>query len=141
VAKRSSRRTTGKKPAGKTAPKRRGGRPRFSLRHWILPVLGLVAVVWGAVWIIGKATNEQRDALHGAINRRRATTRAKVVERVRRHKGPSVHYLFLFKGVVYENWQSDYNDNFRLRGCYGVAFDSSNPVRSFLLEGTDGACP
>jgi hypothetical protein len=140
-----SRKPTRKKskaPAPK-APPRRGRKraARFSLRHWILPALGLAAVTWGAVWFIGTVTGEQQQALHGAISKRRATARAKVIERARRRKGMSVHYHFEYKGILYENWQSDYDDVFRLRACYAVAFDSSNPVRSFLLEGTEGDCP
>ncbi|TCJ18627.1 hypothetical protein EPD60_03760 [Flaviaesturariibacter flavus] len=141
-----SRRNTSKQQTtrGKTKPARGGSRSkkktRFPLKYWILPVIGLIGVTYGATWLIGHATGEQEQALHGAIAKRRATTRARVIERTRRKKGMSVHYHFTYKGILYENWQSDYDNTFRLRACYEVAFDSSNPVRSFLLADTEGAC-
>ncbi|RYY96158.1 MAG: hypothetical protein EOO11_14185 [Chitinophagaceae bacterium] len=146
MARKQTRNSTSKQrsPRAGRKPARGGargkGKARFPLRYWILPVLGLIGVIYGASWLIGRATGEQQEALHGAIAKRRATARAKVIERARRRKGMSVHYHFTYKGILYESWQGDYNEDFRLRQCYAVAFDSSNPVRSFLLAGTEGGC-
>ncbi|GAB4094350.1 hypothetical protein [Flaviaesturariibacter terrae] len=95
--------------------------------------------MYAVVRILAYYSNEQERALHGPIEAHPATARAKVLESTGSRR-KRVHYEFLYKGIVYEKWQSDYDGIFRVHRCYEVRLDSTNPMRSFLVDGSEGAC-
>ena len=122
-----------RKPARKAKKK-----PR-AWKRWLLPAISLVLVVYAVIRVIGYYYGEQQRALYGPISKHPAQSRARVLESTGR-KSKRVHYEFIYKGTIYQNWQSDYNEAFRVSRCYEVRLDSTNPMRSYLVEGSEGDC-
>lgn len=131
-----------KRSAPKPAP-RKSARPARSAKkkprtwtRWLLHGISLALAVYGVIRVLGYYYNEQQHARLDPIARHPATAAARVVESSGR-KSRRVHYVFVYKGIVYDTWQSDYNAAFQPRHCYEVRLDSTNPMRSFLVEGKE----
>ncbi|RYY65203.1 MAG: hypothetical protein EOO12_07610 [Chitinophagaceae bacterium] len=134
--------TTARAPrAIKSAP-RKPARKKKKPLNWkrlLLPGISLLIVVFAVIRVLGYYSDEQRRALHGPIDKHPAAARARVLASSGR-KSKRVQYEFVYKGTAYQNWQNDYNEAFRVSRCYSVRLDSTNPMRSYLVEGTEGAC-
>ncbi|RYY38795.1 MAG: hypothetical protein EOO08_13355 [Chitinophagaceae bacterium] len=127
IKSRGAAATATRKPARKIKKK-----PR-NWKRWILPAVSLALAVYGVVWVIGYYHGQQEHARLDPIAKHRDHARARALEISR--KGRRVHYEYLYKGIVYEAWQSDYEEHFSVGDCYEVTLDSTNPVRSYLVEG------
>ncbi|RYY93939.1 MAG: hypothetical protein EOO11_18860 [Chitinophagaceae bacterium] len=108
-------------------------------KRLLLPGISLLIVVCAVIRVLGYYSDEQRRSLHGPIDKHPAAARARVLASSG-SKSKRVQYEFVYKGTAYQNWQSDYNEAFRVSRCYSVRLDSTNPMRSYLVEGTEGAC-